>query len=145
MESQQPAKIFVVDDDPFSLGIYEQLFINCGLTNVKTFTSGIACLNALTEEPAIIFLEHSMEVMSGIEVLRKIKHFNPDIYVVFIAGMEDRETAMNSLQYGAFDYIIKGNNERSSIIKVLLKIQTVMEQLKKQPLSFNQKQATAPT
>lgn len=136
MEQQLLSKIFVVDDDPFSLHMYEQMLINLGYSAVKTFESGTACLNALTEQPAIIFLDHSMELMNGIEVLKKIKRFNPDIYVVFLSGQEDVETAVTSLKFGAFDYIVKGDNDRDRIEKVLTKIQTVKEMLKTNKRGF---------
>jgi DNA-binding NtrC family response regulator len=136
MELLSPCKIFVVDDDPFSLQIYNQLLINLGYMDVKTFDNGTACLEALTEQPAIIFLDHSMEIMNGIEVLKKIKRFNPDIYVIFISGQEDVETAVKSLKYGAFDYIVKGNNDRDRIEKVLLKVANVKELLKKRKRGF---------
>lgn len=123
--------IFVVDDDPFCLNMYEQHLRNLGYEQVTPFHNGTECLEALTKQPDIIFLDYSMDILNGVEVLKKIKRFNPDIYVVFISGQEDVETAVNSLKYGAFDYIVKGTDEARRIEDVIVRILNVREMLKK--------------
>ena len=131
MELTTSLKIFVVDDDKLCLNIYEQHLLNLGYTDVETFDNGTSCLNNLIRQPEVIFLDHGMDILNGIEVLKKIKRFDPDIYVVFISGQEDIETAVNSLKYGAFDYIVKGAHEAKRIKQVLDKINEVRELLKK--------------
>ena len=74
-----------------------------------------------------------MEPLNGLEVLRKIKRFNPNIYMVLLSGQDDMEVAVNALKYGAFDYIIKGKNDLAKIETVLAKIQTVMAELEQRP------------
>ena len=123
--------IFLVDDDRMIANIYAQHIENLGYKNVKVFENGQDCINQLIEEPQIIFLDQHMDFLQGIEVLRKIKRFDPGIYVVFISGQEDIETAINSLKYGAFDYIIKGKNDLERIEEVLLRITNLREQLSK--------------
>ena len=53
--------------------LYEQFIQNLGFTDVSSFTDGMSCLNALTNEPQIIFLDHDMGTMNGLEVLKKKK------------------------------------------------------------------------
>jgi DNA-binding NtrC family response regulator len=139
MQQDNLLKIFVVDDDQFCLTMYEQHLRNLGLTDVQVFTNGTECLNSLTQQPDVIFLDHGMDILNGVEVLKKIKRFNPDIYVVFISGQEDVETAVNSLKYGAFDYIVKGANEEKRIEQILEKILEVREMLQKRNKGFMKK------
>ena len=122
-------KIFLVDDDSFCLNIYRQHLINIGYTDIALFAIGTDCINSLTQQPDVIFLDHGLEILNGIEVLKKIKRFNPDIYVVFISGQENIETAVTSLKYGAFDYIVKDGKELEKITDVLVKIQKVQQLL----------------
>ena len=137
METAGQLNIFIVDDDPFSLSIYEQHLINLGYGPVQAFESGTACLAALTNIKAdIVFLDHGMEILNGIDVLKKIKRINPDIYVVFISGQDDIQTAINSLKYGAFDYIVKGDDDLKRIDAAIKKIITVKEMLKKRSKSL---------
>lgn len=136
METNFNLNIFVVDDDVFCLNIYEQHLHNLGYNQITCFQNGTECLNNLTRQPDVIFLDHSMDILNGVEVLKKIKRFNPDIYVVFVSGQEDVETAVNSLKYGAFDYIVKGEREAERIKNVLDKIHEVSELLKKRNKGF---------
>ena len=86
-----------------------------------------------TDQPDVIFLDYRMEPMDGLDVLRKIKRFNPDIYLVVISGQDDMNVAVNALKYGAFDYIIKDDNDLVKIEAVLKKIQQVITLLKQRP------------
>jgi len=122
-------KIFLVDDDRMIASMYAQHIENLGYENISVFENGQDCINQLIEEPQIVFLDQHMDYLEGLEVLRKIKRFDPNIYVVFISGQEDMETAINSLKYGAFDYIIKGKNDIERIEEVLGRINAVMQQL----------------
>ena len=132
-------KIFIVDDDEVTAEIHRQHLLNLGCTDVTVFSSGLDCINALTDEPQIVLLDHNMEHLSGIEVLRKIKRFDPNIYVVFISGQEDIETAVSSLKYGAFDYIVKGPGQTERITKVLGRINNVRDLLNRKSPGFLRK------
>lgn len=125
METNNSFKIFLVDDDPFCLSLYEQHLLNLDYPNVQTFDNGADCLTSIIEKPDIIFLDHGMDILNGVEILQKVKHFNPNIFVVFISGQEDVQVAVNALKYGAFDYIVKGLNEEKRIADVLQKIKQV--------------------
>jgi polysaccharide export outer membrane protein len=114
--------IFLVDDDQFFLQMYQLQLKSLGFETVSIYNNGAECLDNLFHKPDIIFLDHSMDVLNGLEVLQKIKRLNPDIYVIFISAKENMEAALNSLKYGAFDYIIKGENDLENIKKVLEKI-----------------------
>lgn len=133
MEKIKLLKTFIVDDDPFCAGLYEQHLTNNGFKNVSCFYNGQDCINNLTEQPAIIFLDHSMVPLNGLEVLKKIKRFNPDIYTVLVSGQEDMQVAISALKYGAFDYIIKGDKDLEMMDVVLQKITNVMDMLKQKP------------
>lgn len=132
-------KLFIVDDDALTANLYAQHLKNLGYEDVQLFDNGQDCLNALIEEPTIILLDHQMENLSGMEVLQKVKRFDPNIYVVFISGQEDIATAVDALKYGAFDYIIKGQNDLKSIEEVLVKIKNVNEMLNRKDPGFFRK------
>ncbi|MFK7756613.1 MAG: response regulator [Flavobacteriales bacterium] len=130
-------KLFIVDDDELTSNLYAQQLKHLGYHDIKLFDNGQDCLNALIEEPSIILLDHQMENLTGMEVLQKVKRFDPNIYVVFISGQEDISTAVEALKLGAFDYIIKGDNDIQAIEKVLIKIKNVNEMLnKREPGTF---------
>ena len=57
--------------------------------------------------PDIICLDVVMPSSSGLDVLKKIKHYLPRTIVLMVTGNNDRETVMTALQTGADGYIIK--------------------------------------
>jgi DNA-binding NtrC family response regulator len=69
--------------------------------------------------PQQIFLDYQMDDMDGLEVLQKVKSYYPGIGVVFCTAHEDLSVAVNAMEKGSFDYLLKANaniREVSSII-----------------------------
>jgi len=132
MTNSKQFKIFLVDDDLFSLSLYEQSLRNLGYQDITTFESGTDCLNQLNQNPQVIFLDHNLDnTLSGFETLKKIKRFDPNTYVVMVSGQEDMQQALDALRYGAFDYLIKGQNEVEKMQLVLDRIAQIQEMLSK--------------
>ncbi|MEN7549942.1 response regulator [Rapidithrix thailandica] len=136
MEQAQQFKIFLVDDDVFTLNLYQQHLNNLGFFDVSTFHSGTACLEELMQKPDVIFLDHNMDTLTGFDVLKKIKRFDPNVFVVMVSAQEELKIAVDALKYGAFDYIIKGDQEVEKMRQVLNRITQVLELLKKEKPSF---------
>jgi DNA-binding NtrC family response regulator len=78
---------------------------------------GLNILRAETGESAIEILKnHSVDVvvldvkmpgMDGIETLREIKKLNPLIEVIMLTGHASVEAAIQGMELGAFDYLMK--------------------------------------
>ena len=137
MENQ--FKFFIVDDDIFCANVYQQYLKNMNYSDITYYSNGNDCLINLNQSPDIIFLDHNMEDITGFEVLKKIKRYNPNIYVVMVSGQENIKTAVDALKYGAFDYVIKDNNVCDKMTQVIDKIIKVKEQLRKSNPNFIQK------
>lgn len=133
MENINELKIFLVDDDLFYLNLMSQILSKQSITDITKFDSGFKCLDKLDEKPDVIFLDYSMDTLDGYEVLKKIKRYDPNIYVVMVSAQEDIEIAVESLKHGAFDYIQKGNDSEEKVKKVLkkiVKVKKILEQSK---------------
>lgn len=115
-------KIFVVDDDEFSLNMYGHYLQQIGYPNVSLINEGEKCVARLQEEPDIIFLDHHMQDLSGMETLQKIKKYNPYIKVVIVSAQENIRVAVSFIKQGAFDYIVKGDDEMLRMKAILKKI-----------------------
>ena len=118
-------RIFLVDDDPYCRGLMEHAVRNYGCADVQLFDNGAACLDALIEEPDLIFLDQMMGSVSGTDALRAIKRFNPDTYVVLVSGQSRLQVAVDALKLGAFDYVVKDEHLGERLVAVLDKIGTV--------------------
>lgn len=121
--------IYLVDDDELYLKTaVHTLSQNKGL-NIKTFTNGEALLKALSKKPDIVILDYFLDsekpnAMSGIKVLQEIKQIAPDVEVLMLSGQEDIDVAVNSVKYGAVDYIVKN---KSAFIRVQNDIKRIMK------------------
>ncbi len=122
-------KIFLVDDNLFTLNIYNKELDDSGYEDVSLFLNGTLCLNNLHQKPNVIFLDHNMDDVTGFEALKKIKRFDPNIFVVIVSAQDEMKIAVDALKYGAFDYIIKGEGDVVKMKKVLAKISEVRHEI----------------
>jgi DNA-binding NtrC family response regulator len=116
-------KIFIVDDDIFCLTLYEQFLRNLGYTNLNSFTCGDECMQQIREQPGVVFMDYNMEGMNGIEVLKKIKAYDPHIMAYVISGQENSQVAREALQYGALDYVIKTTLSTDKMAAIMKRVE----------------------
>ena len=107
MKEGYPFKIFLVDEDLFSLAIYEQHFRNMKCSNFTSFNSIAQCVSRFDEKPLVIFLDYRTNPDKGLRIVSAVKKTIPEAYIVFIAGPSGIMELLFSLQQGAFEYILK--------------------------------------
>ena len=105
METSKP-HILVVDDE---MGPRESLkMILHPYYNVHVAERGGQAIELLSRYPVdLVTLDLKMPGLTGINVLEKIKHYDPDIEAIIITGYGSLDTAIEGLRLGAFDYISK--------------------------------------
>jgi len=132
MATSTDHSIFLVDDDIMSLTLYGQFLKNIGYEDVHLFNSGTDCIEHLSMHPQIIFLDYSMEDMNGIDVLKKVRLFDPSIIVVFISGNESPEIAEDAKKHGAVDFIVKSSINRERMKSVMEDLEHIVVPRQKQ-------------
>ncbi|NNC95626.1 MAG: response regulator [Chitinophagales bacterium] len=134
METIAQPQIFCVEDDKMYQGLIENELVKKGYENISMFSSGKTFIDNLYKMPDIVFLDYSLEEeFTGIDLLRKVKSFNPDIQVIMLSGQENMEVAVNSLKYGAYDYVIKNDfayRRISTLIGRICKWNTMLKRSK---------------
>jgi two-component system OmpR family response regulator len=107
-------RVFLVDDDKFFLGgLY--YFLADSLSpkiKLRKFSTAEECMEAMDEEPAIIVLDYmlsteSAKAMNGLSALKKINEISPGTLVIMLSAQDNIETALETLNEGAYDYISK--------------------------------------
>lgn len=126
MTTDKKLKIFIVDNSLFYLNLYEHNLKELGHTNITTFINGADCIKALSEKPNIIFLNSNIDNSQSSEILRKIKLYNPGIFVVMVIDPEAIKTTINTSNVGISDYIIKGQDEIARANTILLKLEKII-------------------
>lgn len=116
MYEKEPIKIFVVEDDPtYTKFLHYVLSLDPDF-ETEFFTNGKDCIGQLHKKPAVITLDYSLPDMSGENVLKAIREFDPDISVIVISAQEKIGTAVELLKLGAFDYITKDEEAKDRIL-----------------------------
>jgi len=115
-------KIFMVDEDLFSLAIYEQHFRNMKCSNIVSFNSIAQCVGRFDEKPQVIILDYRTNPEKGLKIVSAVKKTIPEAYVVFITGPSGTLECLFSLQHGAFEYIIKDKSYPVHLENVLKRI-----------------------
>ncbi|MFV0555272.1 MAG: response regulator [Mangrovibacterium sp.] len=122
LNSKKPL-IFVVEDNQ----VYNRLVVSFLKTNgyidVEAFLSGEDVLKAIeTKEPAIVIQDYLLGGISGIEVLKATKAKYPNVEFIFLSGNDSIEVAINTMKYGAYDYIVK---DQVALKKMVTKINRI--------------------
>ena len=74
---------------------------------VRTYSDGVAALEALTEEPADLgIFDIKMPRMDGMELLRRVRQ-QSDMPVIFLTSKDEEIDELFGLKMGADDYIAK--------------------------------------
>ncbi len=101
------SKIFVVEDDIMYSKILSHKLSMDPEFEVSVFNDGESFLKKLHLKPDVVTLDHSLPDITGLELLKKIKKEHPNIQVVVLSAQENVATAIELLQSGAYDYILK--------------------------------------
>ena len=100
-------KILIVDDE---LIMRESLagWLERDGHSVQTASSGEEALESLKETRFdILLVDIKMEGISGLDVLHAVKENDPDVAVVMITALGQKEKVLQSIQAGARDFVVK--------------------------------------
>lgn len=128
------AKILCVDDEEVILSSFRKILVLDGYS-VDTVETGQEALGLIQKHHYdFVFTDLKMPAMDGVEVTKAVKHMRPDIDVIIITGYASVETAVETMKYGAMDYVQKPFTEDELLAftkKALIKRQDkIQKQLK---------------
>lgn len=130
MQDSKNPLIFVVEDN----SMYNKLVVSYlktnKFTNVESYLKGEDALSNMHKQPAIVIQDYLLEGMTGIEVLIKAKKTNPNVEFIFLSGQDSIDIAINSMKYGAYDYIVKDQMALQKLVNKIQKINSVTELVK---------------
>lgn len=99
--------VLVVDDER-TLARSIKTFLTEHGYDAEVANDGPAALELLEKiRPDLVFLDVSLPGMNGMEVLKRIKEFDPSIGVIVMTAFGTIEGAVEAVKLGAFDYLKK--------------------------------------
>jgi len=108
VEVKEPkARILAVDDEAIILDSFRKILVVAGYS-IDTVEKGREALGLIRKHDYdFVFTDLKMPEMDGLEVTKAVKHLRPDIDVIVITGYASIETAVETMKYGAMDYVQK--------------------------------------
>lgn len=101
------ARILAVDDEAIILDSFRKILVVAGYS-IDTVEKGREALGLiLKNDYDFVFTDLKMPEMDGLEVTKAVKHLRPDIDVIVITGYASIDTAVETMKYGAMDYVQK--------------------------------------
>jgi len=127
--------IYIIDDDPFLLDMYNLKFQQSGHT-VQCFTDGAEALESLRKgnECDVILLDMVMPQIDGYEVLRTIRQENlvgESTAVVILSNQGQEKDIARAQEYGVDGYLVKANTLPSEVLE---KVVELIEQKKEKAM-----------
>lgn len=119
------SNILIVDDEKNIRRSVEMILQNDDYT-IFLAENGKEAVNVVREKKMdLIFLDLLMPDMNGIEVLKQVKEYDPDIIVVMMSGHGTIENAVEAVKLGAYDFIEKPLTKE----KVLITAKNALERV----------------
>lgn len=120
-------KIFLVDDDQNNNEMLKMHLNSKFNLEILTFSTGEDCLRNIDLNPDYVILDYNLnsvktEAANGIDILKKIKELKPDVFVLFLSGQDKIEVAVDTIKYGAYDYVVKNQSSFLRIENCLVNI-----------------------
>jgi two-component system, OmpR family, response regulator len=120
-------KIFLVDDDEMLASALQDYLTRKVPHNIAIYNTGEECLKHLSEKPDIIILDYYLNTVSkdaanGMEILQTIKKHAPGTAVIMLSSQERYGIAMQTLQKGAEQYVIKDEKAFEKIAEMVEEI-----------------------
>ena len=114
------ANLLLVDDEVSFVDILAER-LTFREFNISTAHSGAEALERLEtdQEIDVVILDLVMPDMDGIETMKRIKQKRPLVEVIMLSGVATVESAIEGMELGAFDYLLKSSGIDTLIKKVM--------------------------
>ncbi len=102
------SRILVVDDEEKVCWAFEQFLKEEGHSPMIASSGQEALEKVAAERPDLVIMDVRMPGrLNGLETLSEMKELDPEIYVIIMTAYGNMQTAIEAMQAGAYDYIIK--------------------------------------
>ncbi|MFR2965151.1 MAG: response regulator [Anaerovoracaceae bacterium] len=110
-------KILIVDDEPEYRKALSIILEDIGYTAVMC-SNGLEAMEYLSKSRAdLVITDLKMPVMSGIDLIKKIREQGIDTEILVITAYGSIESAVDAIKLGAFDYFVKSGSPEELIVR----------------------------
>jgi DNA-binding NtrC family response regulator len=106
MKAQHP-RVLLVEDSPSIAAMYQEFLYNSPVI-IEHVDTGQGALDTLKNTvPSVILLDLNLPDMSGMDILRHVFDAKLPCAVIIITAHGSIDVAVDAMQFGAFDFIVK--------------------------------------
>ena len=116
-------RVLLVDDEPLVLSLMKKVvdWKKYEMEVVGTAYDGASAIDFIKRNPVeIVFTDIKMPHMDGVELIKRVKEYLPNVLFVVISSYSDFSLVKESFQNGATDYILKIDIDNPSVIEPLM-------------------------
>lgn len=122
--SAEKRYLFLVDDEPIQNEMLKDYLNERFIYEIKIFDNGEEALKNMHLNPEIIVLDYYLNsnnpiARNGIEIIKEIKDKHTDTQIIALSGQDKIEVAIDTIKYGAYDYVVKGESAFSRIENII--------------------------
>ncbi len=101
-------KILIVDDEDAIRNLFVEALEELGY-RCEVAGNGLEALEKFyrVKDFDVVLLDIQMPKLNGIETLKKLKTYSPDLSIIMVSASRDIENVRAALKEGAYDYIFK--------------------------------------
>ena len=125
----QPSRVLVIDDDPFSARLVDNVLRSAGFASSYCCEPARAFEIIAAEQPDLVILDVVMPGVDGFDLCRRIRA-NPGLQltpIIFVTRKGDVEQRVRGLQVGGNDYVAKPFEPQELVARVRSHLQRLHE------------------
>lgn len=104
----QVHKVLIVDDEAHIRKLITLIVKQVGTFDIIEATNGADAITMYREQkPDLVLMDVNMPIKDGIEALKELNQIDPDVLVVMLTSLANRQTVEEALHGGAVHYIRK--------------------------------------
>jgi two-component system, NtrC family, response regulator len=122
MKSAGEAIVFVLDSNVVYQRVTSQYLQVAGIKSIIVFSDPEKMYHSLRLRPDVLITEYRFDknAIRGRQILSKVKELSPSTDIYFHTALRDVDAAVNALQTGALDYIIKSTTALDELVRKII-------------------------
>jgi len=97
----------VVDDEPAIVAMFRHIFSDADISVIAADSAASALEQIKSKRPDAVMLDIVLPDGDGLEVFERIRQIDAQLPVVIMTSGQDGQTAIEAMQQGAMDYLVK--------------------------------------
>jgi len=126
--TQAPKRyVFLIDDEPIQNEMLKDFLSERFVYDFKTFENGEDAMQNMQLKPEIAILDfhlnaHNPSAKNGVDILKEMKDASPETQIIMLSGQDKIDVAIDTMKYGAYDYVVKGESGFTRIENIIKNI-----------------------